>query len=350
MQAAAAGHRVRVVSDRESRALPRDTSRRYQFNVPEHWRSPVAKSPHAADAEHQVLTWLEGLGCTPEETARASRFDAAGYVGIPFPSLPYESTVRIAKYLSMWLLWDDVQVECLENRWRIEAAHVLARRPPSEMTRFDEGWWQLFREFGERRSRVWIQDVCRAMEIWNEAAVKEALAIQRYRQLGTRPSFEEQMEMRIATIGMYATVYLLEDAYDSELPRAFHADPTVLRIKRLANQIVGLGNDIFSFGKDLKEGQINLTSTLMAEADIGAGEALERLIRMHDAALTEYDELASRVVGWGSEIDEVIVRWLQDVRYASFGFTSWESGAPRYTRHAVVSEGAVIVPTFSYFK
>ncbi|APR75644.1 putative cyclase [Minicystis rosea] len=306
-------------------------------------------NPHAREAERQVIAWFEGLGCTKAELARARRFDVAGYVGIPFPTIPLHKTIQIGKYLSLWLLWDDVEVETLDDRWVTDAEHVLAQRRPAGMNRFDEGWWDLLTGFAASRSPRWIQDLCRAMMDWNAAAVEEAEIMAACRQHGEPPPFERQLEMRVATIGMYATVYLLEDAYDIELPRDFHAHPTVLRLKWLANEIVGLGNDILSFGKDYTESQINLVTTLMYQRGVSVDDAIAHLVHMHDEALLEYDRLAESLHGWPPDVMAVITRWLQDVRYASLGFSLWESQAPRYTAYKVVTDGRVIEPRFSFF-
>lgn len=328
--------------------LTRDRSPRFQFRVPAIWRSAVACNPHAAAVAPRILEWFRSLGCSEAEVQRASKFDAAGYVGIPFPRLSAGKTWTIGKYLSLWLLWDDVHVERLENRWKIRGEHVLSGRRPTGMSRFDEGWWQLLRGFARARSPGWIHDLCAAMTVWNEAAVQEAVAMQRFRGRGRCPGFAWQLDMRIATIGMYATVYLLEDCYGRELPREFHADPAVLRMKVLSNKIVGLGNDILSCGKDLVEGQINLVSTLMTEAGLSGPDAVERLIRMHDEALREYDELAAGLASRGAAVDRLISRWVQDVRHASLGFSLWEAQAPRYTAFKLVADGRVIEPGFTY--
>jgi hypothetical protein len=182
------------------------------------------------------------------------------------------------------------------------------------------------------------------MLTWDLAASAEAQAMRAWRDHGVLPELATHLELRIATIGMYATVYLLEDEYDYELPRGFHAHPRVRRIKRCANELVGLGNDIFSFGKDLAEGQINLITTLMAEERLPGDIALERLIRLHNSVVGEFDALAATLGSWGPEADAHIARWLDDVRYASVGFTRWEAQAPRYTAHKVVFDGRVIEP------
>lgn len=339
-----------AVSEAQAAGLTRDRSPRFQFQVPAIWRSDIACNPHAAAVAPRILEWFRSLGCSEAEVQRASRFDAAGYVGIPFPRLSAEKTWAVGKYLSLWLLWDDVHVERLENRWKIRGEHVLSGRRPKGMTRFDEGWWHLLRGFVRARSPGWIHDVCESMFVWNEAAVQEAVAMQRFRGRGVRPGFAWQLDMRIATIGMYATVHLLEDFYGQELPRQFHADPAVRRMKLLANKIVGVGNDILSCGKDLVEGQINLVTTLMTEEGLSGPDAVERLIRVHDEALREYDELAADLEGRGVAVDELSARWVQDVRHASLGFSLWEAQAPRYTAFKLVAGGRVIEPGFTYVR
>jgi hypothetical protein len=337
-----------IVPTRSAATLDHDGSERFLFHVPPRWRSPVPRSPYAAEAERRVLGWFESLGCTRAEVDRARRFDIAGYVGIPFPSLPLESTVLLGKYLSLWLLWDDVEVETLGNCWRIEADHILSGQRPAGMTRFDVGWWQLLRDLAERRSPRWIADLCTAMATWSAAAVEEAGAMTAFRERHAFLDFDRQLDLRIATIGMFATVRLLEDAYDAELPPDLHASPAVARLKVLANKIVGLGNDLLSFGKDHTERHINLASTLMHERRVSVDEALARLVRMHDEALQEYDALADTLSAASGEEAPLLMKWLQDVRYASLGFSLWESQAPRYTAHKVFHHGRVVEPRFPF--
>nr|QKW93746.1 pentalenene synthase [Vitiosangium cumulatum] len=337
-----------VVSAQAAASLPRYDSARFQFRVPAAWRSPVARNPFASEAQRSVLEWFAALDCTSQELERARAFDIAGYVGVPFPMLPPDKTVLFARYLSLWLLWDDVHVESLENRWRIGAGHVLTGRRPSGMTRFDEGWWQLFEELATARSAGWIQGICQAMATWSDAAEEEAAAMRRYGETGIPLGFERQLELRIATIGMYVALYLLELAYEAELPPEFHQHPTVRRLKRLSNELVGLGNDIFSFAKDQEQRQLNLVSTLMAERGLSVEDAIKALIRRHDEAIIEFDRLAGSLGSGSPRADLLIQRWLRDVRYAALGFSLWEAQAPRYTAYKVVVDERAIEPTFAF--
>jgi hypothetical protein len=258
---------------------------------------------------------------------------------MPFPTLSEPATVATAKYLSLWLLWDDVCVEHGTDRWRIEPGHLVSGRPPEGMNRFEAGWWELFRGMAARRSPAWIARLCGAMATWSDAAAEEA----RVMHGGPMPSFQRRLDLRVATIGMYATIDLLEDLRGFELPDAFHAQPAVQRVKWLANLLVGLGNDIFGCGKDFAEGQVNLVSALMAEEGLSAADALERLVRMHDDAIAEFDRLAREIGD-----SDTVSRWLDDVRYASLGFSLWEAQAPRYQAHRLVCDGRVIVPGFEF--
>ena len=327
--------------------ISRSEPTRLLFRVPEHWRSPVARNPFALEAQALVLDWLASLGCTPQELERVQAFDTAGYVGIPFPTAPLDKTILHAKYLALWLLWDDMHVESQKNRWRISAEHVLSGRRPPDMTRFDEGWWQLFEELAATRSAGWIRDVCDAMVTWDYAASEDAALLRRYAETGEFPDFVGQLELRSATIGMYATLYLLEDAHDAELPRELHLDPAVQRIKRLANDLVGLGNDILGFAKDHVHRHPNLVSTLMEEQGLQVEDALDALIRMHDEAVVEFDLLAESLKSESPRYQARLQRWLQDVRYASLGFSLWEAQAPRYTAYKVVVGGRVVEPAFA---
>lgn len=336
----------RVVSARDVIGLRRETSPRFQFLVPPNWKSSITCNPHAREAEAVVLSWFADLGCTEAELSRARRFDVAGYVGLPFPTLSADMTIFNAKFLSLWLLWDDVQVESSRSRWCIEAEHVLANQRPEGMTRFDEGWWQLFRELATHRGPEWVRKLCEEMSAWLDAAHEESRLRQRYQSQGLLPSFADHLELRNVTIGMYPMMSLLEHFQGVELPLAFHAHPSVRRLKVLASMLVGLGNEILSFGKDYVEEQINLLSTLMHERDLSGEDALACLISMHNEAIAEYDHLASTLGSWSPELDPVIERWLQDVRHASLGFSLWEAQSPRYTAHKLVAGDRCIEPSF----
>jgi hypothetical protein len=221
---------------------------------------------------------------------------------------------------------------------------------PEGATRFDLAWLALFRELAQTMSASWLEALCKAMATWSDAALLEARISRQWKAGDTSVSFAESMQSRIDTIGMYAMTYLVEYAHGFELPQSFHEHRTVRAMKTLSNKIVGLGNDIFSAGKDYASSYINVCFTLMRERSIPLTEALSRVVRMHNEAMVAYDALASSLPSFGAEWDPLIAEWVQSLRHSSLGFSLWESGAPRYSRYKLTVNGKLIEPTFAYYE
>jgi hypothetical protein len=269
-------------------------------------------------------------------------------MGMSFPLVGEEEALLISKYLSLWLLWDDVAIESQENAWKITAHHVLAGELPDSATIFDIGWWRLLRQLAVTMSPAWIERLCESMATWSDAALREARISQLW-NAGARVTLDEALQSRIDTIGMFATAYLVEYAIGFELPKSFHDHKTVRHIKTLANKIVGLGNDIFSFGKDYAQDYINVISALRKERAVPMLDALNRIVDMHNEAVLEYDYLARSLPSFGPAIDPMIAKWLQWLRYNCIGFSVWESVAPRYSDFKLVVNGRLVETSFSYY-
>ena len=87
----------------------------------------------------------------------------------------------------------------------------------------------------------------------------------------------------------------------------------------------------------------DLRSNQFAYIDRDGGEHLP----IHDAAhvrnaIARFDALASTVGEWGAEENGFISRWIEDIRYASLGFTRWEAQSPRYRAHRVIVDGRAL--------
>ncbi|OHX14130.1 hypothetical protein BI347_11880 [Chromobacterium sphagni] len=309
---------------------------RFDLHFPGHWRAPSGRNPCAAAMEQEVLDWFAGLGCTAAELERVQGFSVSNYVGQPFPRLSRERTLLVGKFMAMWLLWDDIQVERLQRMW----SHGLPDPDsPAQMSRFDRGWGQLFADLARRRSAGWMRALNQGMADWCRAATREANVMRQWHGLGRLPDFSAQLELRIATIGMYVALRLLEDACDQEFPDSFHARPAVRHLARLSNLLVGLGSDLFSLGKDLAGGQINLVLALTQGQGLSAEEAIRRLLELHRQAIGEYDALADEAEALPGVAAADVRRWLDDIRYATLGLTLWESQSPRCREHAVWIDG-----------
>jgi len=320
----------------------------FKLMIPRHWKCEVEVNRNAKRIETATLAWFEELGCTAKQIAKVRKFQPSLYMGMSFPLAGEEEALLISKYLSLWLLWDDVAIESQENAWKITAHHVISGKLPDSATIFDIGWFQLLRQLSETMSSPWMERLCQSMTTWSDAALREARVSQLW-NAGARVTLAEALQSRIDTIGMYATAYLLEYAIGFELPKSFHEHETVRRIKTLANKIVGLGNDIFSFGKDYAQDYINVISALRKERGMPMLEALGRIVDMHNDALIEYDYLADSLPSFGPDADAMVAEWLQWLRHSSIGFSVWESVAPRYSEFKLVVNGRPVETAFRYY-
>ena len=332
---------------------PSFAAERLKVRFPRRWRSEPPINAHAARVEREALAWFRSIGCSEREIRMVRAFQPSRYVGLPFPLAGYREALFLAKYLSLWLLWDDVAIESGANAWKIRGEHVLspgAAALPAGATRFDAAWLSLLRELSGSMSPGWIEMFCGTMAAWSSAALDEARLSRRWMEGRARISFEESVQCRINTIGMHATSYFLEYAGGIELPAGFHEHPTVGAIKDVAGEIVGLGNDIWSLGKDYALGYINVILALKEELGVSLFEAFCRVIAAHNDSVAELDALASGLPSFGSGYDAWVAKWLTDLRHCCVGFELWESVAPRYREHTLLVNGAPLTPTIVYYE
>lgn len=339
---------LKLVPLEEAQTLERLDEAKFALKVPASWRPPVSINRHAEEVGKATAVWIAAIGCSAWQVRRVLDFQASHYVGIPFPLLDYEKTLWLSKYLSLWLLWDDVEIESRKNHWRIEARHVLEKTPPKDASQYDLAWLELLIEAAQTMSAGWLEVLTKAMFSWNDAALEEARLGELYRQDGSMPRFAVSLRNRTHTIGMYGTACLIEYALGAELPVDFHEHSIVRRMKTLSSMIVGLGNELFSLAKDQANGQINVIAVLAAKVAVPLLDAVAGMIRLHNATVLEYDHLEQQLPRWGAAWDPLIKEWVQNLRYCSLGFTVWESQAPRYNKQKLVVGGRVLEPTFVY--
>jgi hypothetical protein len=344
MVAASSKDRLLSLAMEEAATIPR-SSNDLAFRIPTHWTSPIDQNPQSLAMEGAILDWFRDIGCSDDEVRHVGKFDSAGFVGMPFPDMSAQTTLLTGKFLSLWVLWDDVQVEPMKSQWRLTANEVLGvDARPQGLSRFELGWWQILSELAARRSAPWIRVFCREMKHWSDAAAEEARIRKERTDQALSFSFKDHVNTRISTIGLDQTLYLLEDSYGHEFTGDFHQLPLVRQLKWLASLLVSIGNDVFSLGKDIHERQINLVTTLMDDEGIHLDLAVKKILSLHDAAIVIYDHLAAQLLNEHPTDRARIETWLQDIRYACIGFTRWESKARRYTAYKTIIDDHVIEP------
>lgn len=342
----AADGQVELISPAALQRRPSHVPASFSLCFPRRWRSTPLENRHADAIEQGTIAWLNsyGIGCNAEEAEKLAKFNCGMYGGYSLPRSSYEPALLVTQFISLWLFWDDMQVEEQQD-WDIEAVvQALTGPTPRSACRYVAAWADLGKRLQQTQSAAWLQLLAETMRQWLVNAKFETGLAKALKQ-GRCPDFATLFECRTISIGMYPTFHLIEYAEGLELPASFHRHETAIALKRLASRLVGMGNDLGGLAKDLKHQWLNLVVVLHRTRSLSIEDAFQRVVDIHNADVLEFDRLAATLPSWGSEADAQIERWVEAVRYNVHGFTLWEATAERYQElKAVIDDTALIAP------
>jgi hypothetical protein len=323
----------------------------FSLRFPRHWRSTPLRNPEAARLERDTLSWLRGydIGIDPAEAEKLRKFDCAGYGGYSLPQADYETALLVTQFISLWLFWDDLQVE-EELSWDASAVVQALTEPtaPRTSSRYVAAWADLGRRLQRCQSAAWLKELSVTMQQWLDNAKFETRMARAF-QRGRCPDVSTAFSCRTISIGMYPTFHLIEYTQRSELPRSFHQHPAAIELKRLASRLVGMGNDLGGLAKDLRHRWLNLVVVLEEREGLDLATAFQRLVDLHNADVLGFDRVAATLPSWGPQADARIRSWVDAVRHNVHGFTLWESLAERYQdRKAVLGALPLVAPVSTF--
>ncbi|EJL71408.1 terpene synthase family protein [Chryseobacterium populi] len=189
----------------------------------------------------------------------------------------------------------------------------------------------------------WMQRLINDMDEYIHFGVEEEIY---YREHNKLPTFANYSLFREYSIGMYPHYTLVEIGLDFPINAALLRHPVVQRARHLASRITIWENDIHSIRKDLytERETLNAAFVLQKEHGISLEEAIEEMMRIHDADVAEMVSLQNNLDGFSPEdqaiIKEYIFRMgvaiqginsfyiLQPQRYVTVGGFSWPDTEP----------------------
>lgn len=321
---------------------------RYRLRFPRSWKPDFTGNRYAASIERETLAWLRshGIGSSPHEAEKLAKFNCAKYGGYSLPMADYRAGLLVTQFISLWLFWDDVQVE-QEEAWDIEevVAALTGSQLPCSSCRYVAAWADLGQRLRRTQSEAWLQSLVTAMRQWLENAKLETRMAKAFKGAGALPSVARLFDCRTISIGMYPTFYLIEYAEGVELGELFHQHPIVVEMKRIASRLVGMGNDLGGLARDIANRWLNLVLVLMQEASTTIVEAFQSIVDIHNADVLLFERLASQLPTWGDQRDVLVQGWVQAVRYNIHGFTLWEATSERYREYrAILGKKALVAP------
>lgn len=291
----------------------------------------VRQSPYSVTLEQEVIAWMCGLGLLNdrEELDRVTHMDVGKYAGFSYPDGAYEDILLYAKYITLWLLWDDFVVEKHEDlKAASQALHRIFSSPEPLASGEDNGYMLAWRAIasdlrGKNDSQAFFDRLADNMRIWIRTADLERRSV----GIAVNGSFGKYLNRRMITIGMIPTSQLLETCAHASLPDS----KTTRGMVRAACRIVGIANELASFSKDTD--WINLVNVYSQLHGCGVDEARVQLVDLHNRSVRSLDRMVSRC-------DGAVRTWGERLQYCAEGFSYWHTVCPRYAGSSI---GALVI-------
>jgi hypothetical protein len=320
----------------------------FELRFPRIWRANPVQNRYSASIERETLRWLGsyGIGCSAEEAQKLRDFSCGMYGGYSLPLADFRTALLVTEFISLWLFWDDVQVE-EEFGWSTEmvVAALSGGGCPAHASRYIAAWADLGARLRQTQSEAWLLRLATSMRQWLDNARVETAMAKAYQSQNICPHADALFDCRTISIGMFPTFFLIEFAEGFELPDSVHDHPSVVALKRLASRLVGMGNDLGGLAKDIENRWLNLVLVFKERFALTMEEAFERLVCIHNDEVRAFDTIAEQLPSFGVDADPFVRGWVQAIRHNVYGFALWESTASRYqARKAVIGNRALVAP------
>ncbi|GLQ94846.1 hypothetical protein GCM10007901_37990 [Dyella acidisoli] len=286
--------------------------------------SHVKLSPYAYEVERETIAWMDASGLIPDEHCLESVSNMAvwGYAGFSHPFANSEELLLYSKYITLWLLWDDVVVERATDLRAV--LHGMANA-----FRWDSGAWQEkdlylrawrsivdgYKELGV--SPDYLCRLNRKMATWVKTVARENHSV--YSASVVNPW--SHLRRRLVTIGVIPTAQLL-DLDVGDVDRL----PTARRVVMAASAIVAIVNELVSVEKDAD--RVNLVALVQNRHQCDFESAYDRVVGLCRAELAKLSTLVDALPAGLQE-------WGVLMLHMAEGFSYWHFVCPRYDRKRI---------------
>lgn len=286
------------------------------------------QNPAATVAQEKTLLWVKGFGGDAVHDKIASKLDVAGYAGLPFPEIEERHLTLIAKFFTLWILYDDY-VEKSGQAFKDDVA--LAFDGQMTGSRWPDLWATLVQDYSGSHDKFktamkvdflkWVDDVLEERDAWIDFRGNDQL-----------PDFDEYLDLRARSAAQKVAanfIFMIHPEKIADLENGeYH------KLAWVAAELVALINDLYSYKKDRADENLNALDVFAKRTDPGTAD-LAALIGLFNKKVREFDEIAAK-----SQLSEVVV---QSLRYNVYGFARWHESAKRYTNKFQLRDGEKVM-------
>lgn len=141
---------------------------------------------------------------------------------------------------------------------------------------------------------------------------------------GQQPTLEEYMKWRPFFSGASFFAHLLEAIEAFSLPDYVFLDATVKRLIMLCSNTICWANDLFSFNKELEQGdEMNIVMLIRNTRDCTLEEAIAAAVAIHDDQVRQFERLSAKLPSFGSVTDAQLSRYIAALSVMMKGNIEW---------------------------
>jgi hypothetical protein len=141
---------------------------------------------------------------------------------------------------------------------------------------------------------------------------------------GQLPTLEAYMKWRPLFSGACFFAYLLEAIEGFCLPDYVFLDGTVQKLIQLSSNTICWANDLFSFNKELEQGdEMNIVMLIRNSKNCTIEEAIVRAVQIHDEQVKQFEHLSRRLPSFGTVTDAQLSRYIKALSVMMRGNIDW---------------------------
>lgn len=138
------------------------------------------------------------------------------------------------------------------------------------------------------------------------------------------PTLEEYMKWRPIFSGASFFAYLLEAIEGFSLPDYVFLDGTVQQLIQLCSNTICWANDLFSFNKELEQGdEMNIVMLIRNTKDCTIEEAIAAAVQIHDEQVKAFERLSRRLPSFSAITDAQLSRYIDALAIMMKGNIDW---------------------------
>ncbi len=174
---------------------------------------------------------------------------------------------------------------------------------------------------------AWLDRFMHQITEYFKASVWEAKNRARHRI----PDLKTYLAMRPYTGAVYSYLALIEFANQLDLPATVHGHSTVQQLMQMTNNVICWSNDLMSFDKELRHGDVhNLVLVLRYAQNHNLPKAMRLVASMHDAEVRRFQTLAASLPSFTAVVDADLQQYVRGLQFWMRANMDWSAATARY--------------------